>query len=170
MTLSYNQKVALGAINAVLYAAEYDWLPAELMAFIEIESDFNPRAYRFEPRLNDASYGLMQILYRNTAVGELLYKGAPGGLYEPETNVRLGVHLLDKNYDYLTQHLGREPEDYEYIAAYNMGAHGVVLHAQRYPAGEANIPDPGYNERWSTAYNKWSKILPQTNGVNGASG
>ena len=56
---------------------------------ISQESRFNPRARRDEPRLADASYGLTQILW-HTAQG-LGYRGDPEGLYDSDTNVKLGL-------------------------------------------------------------------------------
>jgi soluble lytic murein transglycosylase-like protein len=63
-----------------------------IKAVIGVESSYNPRAYRAEPRINDASYGLMQLLYR-TAVG-LGYAGEPEGLFDPGINIDLGSKFL----------------------------------------------------------------------------
>lgn len=66
--------------------------PALVMGMIATESEFNPRAYRNEPAINDASRGLMQILYRTAqAVG---YVGQPDGLFGVELNVRFGGKYL----------------------------------------------------------------------------
>jgi soluble lytic murein transglycosylase-like protein len=74
------------------YAAEFQvpevWIKAVIMA----ESSGRVDAYRPEPSINDASYGLMQLLYRTAR--SLGYAGAPEGLYDPDTNIRLGTKLL----------------------------------------------------------------------------
>lgn len=74
------------------YANQYNVPEPWIRAVIATESSWNPRAYRAEPAIKDASYGLMQLLYK-TAVG-LGYVGAPDGLYDPETNIGLGTKLL----------------------------------------------------------------------------
>lgn len=59
---------------------------------IDIESTWNPNAKREEPKINDASYGLMQVLY--TTAKKLGYTGPPEGLFDPSTNINLGTKLL----------------------------------------------------------------------------
>lgn len=60
---------------------------------IQVESSWNPNAYRAELRINDASYGLMQLLTQ-TARG-LGWKGTdPKELYQPAVNIDLGAKLL----------------------------------------------------------------------------
>lgn len=66
--------------------------PAIVLATMAAESAFNERAYRAEPHINDASRGLMQLLYR-TAQG-LGYNGTPDGLYVPAVNIALGTQYL----------------------------------------------------------------------------
>lgn len=78
-----------------------DQVFAMLKALIGTESAFDPRAHRGEVQLNDASHGLMQLLYA-TAQGV----GYPGprpteqdrqnltGLYAPATNIYIGAKLL----------------------------------------------------------------------------
>ena len=80
-----------------------------------IESGGNPRAVRYEPRLNDASYGLGQLLY-STARG-LGYAGTPAGLYDPETNIDLIARYHRRNLDHYG-HLTAE----ELTTAYNTGS------------------------------------------------
>lgn len=74
-------------------------VPSELIkAVIGQESAFRANAYRAEPKINDASIGLMQILYA-TAKGEG-YTGPVGdsrsltGLYDPATNILWGTSFL----------------------------------------------------------------------------
>lgn len=70
------------------WADNYGLRRSLMYALVSQESRFKPTAYRAEPRINDASYGLTQILYR-TAQGQG-YSGDPVGLYDPDTNVQLG--------------------------------------------------------------------------------
>ncbi|KKU30899.1 MAG: Lytic transglycosylase [candidate division WWE3 bacterium GW2011_GWA1_46_21] len=89
--LSEDQKVALvwnrygDVINRV--SAKYDLDPNVILATIMIESGGDAQAIRHEPRINDASYGLGQILY-GTATG-IGYRGVPEKLYDPEVNIEL---------------------------------------------------------------------------------
>jgi len=52
-------------------------------------------AFRAEPRIGDASYGLMQILYGTAQ--KLGYIGDPDGLYDPATNIHWAVMLMAEN-------------------------------------------------------------------------
>lgn len=74
------------------YAAIYSVPEAWIQAVIQTESSGNPNAYRAEPRINDASYGLMQLLFGTAK--KLGYTGEPNGLFDPDTNIRLGAKLL----------------------------------------------------------------------------
>lgn len=82
-------------------------------AIIAVESAFNPKAYRVEVKISDASRGLMQILLR-TARG-VGFTGDPAELFDPKTNITYGVKFLSnlvrsKNGDMLAA-----------ISAYNNG-------------------------------------------------
>lgn len=95
--------------NAAHFGVPESWI----RAVIQTESSFNPAAYRAEPQIQDASYGLMQLLYR-TAKG-LGYTGTPEGLYDPATNIRLGTQLL-------ADHMRRYGDDIRRVySAYNSG-------------------------------------------------
>lgn len=72
--------------------AAWDVDLALIKAIIGAESEFNPTAYRAEPQINDASYGLMQLLYGTARA--LGFTGATSQLYDPLTNVRLGTRFL----------------------------------------------------------------------------
>lgn len=65
---------------------------ALVKAMIAVESSFNPKAYRLEAKINDASRGLMQILLR-TARG-VGFTGQPDELFDPKTNITYGVKFL----------------------------------------------------------------------------
>lgn len=85
---------------AVQRASERYGVPTALIkAIIGQESAFRPTAYRVEAAIQDASIGLMQILY-STARG-MGYTGPVGdvsqltGLYHPDTNIMFGTAFLD---------------------------------------------------------------------------
>lgn len=73
-------------------ATAWDVDAALIKAIIGAESEFNPNAYRAEPQIGDASYGLMQLLYQTAK--SLGYTGSTDGLRDPTTNIRLGTRYL----------------------------------------------------------------------------
>lgn len=84
---------------------------ALLAAIVQVESGWNPNAYRAEPRLKDASMGLGQILGKTAiAYG---FKGPLASLYNPEINLDWTGLILGK----LRQRYGLS----DAIAAYNAG-------------------------------------------------
>lgn len=83
-----------------------------IKGIIALESGFDEKSYRFEPHLNDASYGLMQIMY-NTAKG-LGYEGTKEGLFTPETNIFYGTKFISNLHK-------KYPNIFDVIASYNMG-------------------------------------------------
>jgi soluble lytic murein transglycosylase-like protein len=90
--------------------------PALIKGIIAQESNFVARAYRAEPQINDASYGLMQLLYQ-TAKG-MGYTGTAQGLFDPATNIQYGAAFLSD--------LIRQSDNAGYgvesaISAYNAG-------------------------------------------------
>lgn len=105
------------------WAKEYGPHPAFVKAIIKAESNFNPRAYRAEPAINDASYGLMQILFQ-TAKG-LGYEGQPAGLLDPELNIQFGTKYLGMQ----LKHFGSEELA---AAAYNAGPGAVSRLVNKY--------------------------------------
>ena len=92
------------------YNVPFDWIKA----VIGTESNFDPRAYRAEPKIQDASYGLMQILY--STAKSIGYQGEPEGLFDPKTNIMLGTK-------YLAKLIERHGMDFKSIySAYNSGS------------------------------------------------
>ena len=85
---------------------------------VQQESGFNPRAYREEPQIKDASYGLVQILY-GTARG-IGYDGDREGLYDVDTNLTYGL----KYWDLCLRAHGGHPM--WALAAYNAGIGGTL--------------------------------------------
>jgi soluble lytic murein transglycosylase-like protein len=74
------------------YSAQFEIPASWIEAVIITESSGDPAAYRFEPKLNEASYGLMQLLL-STARG-LGFTGRAEELYDPDTNIYFGTKLL----------------------------------------------------------------------------
>lgn len=85
-------------------AARYGVAAPLIKAVIAQESGFDPRAYRQEAKIGDASRGLMQLLL---STARALGYGGPagndttrvGGLYDPAVSVDLGTRLLKQNLD-----------------------------------------------------------------------
>lgn len=86
---------------------------ALVKAVIAHESRFVPTAVRGEPQLNDASRGLMQLLFATAR--ELGFNGEADALFNPGVNIPLGVR-------YLAQQLARAGGDWAgAVSAYNGG-------------------------------------------------
>lgn len=115
-------------------ASLYNLDPNLIFATIMIESGGNPRAVRYEPRLNDASYGLGQLLY-STARG-LGYRGSPAGLYDPATNIDLIARYHRRNLD---RHGHLTPQ--QLTVAYNTGS-------------PSKNPHPGHLAKFNKWYNR----------------
>lgn len=99
--------------SPIVLASQKYGVPMELiMGHIKQESGFNPSAYRAEPQINDASYGMMQLLLK-TAKG-LDPNATVERLYNAEYNIDLGTRLIAQN----LKKYGNVPDA---IAAYNAG-------------------------------------------------
>ena len=94
-------------------ALQYQVPEAWIRAVIQTESSWNARAYRAESQINDASYGLMQLLFKTAAA--LGYAGVPEGLFDPQINIDLGTKLLAQ----LRSKYGENAE--RVYSAYNSG-------------------------------------------------
>ena len=124
-------------------AAKYSVDPALLYATIMTESGGNPQATRYEPHLDESSYGLGQIL-ESTARG-LGYQGPAQGLFNPATNL-----------DYVSRYLlqGRQAgaqTPQQYATFYNTGRLG-------------GTPTQGHLERFMQNYQGYPQA--QTQGAN----
>jgi len=106
--------------------------PAIAYGLVSQESRFDPGAYRAEPAINDASYGLTQVLW-GTAKG-LGYTGDESGLYDRATNVQLGLN-------YLRQQLDRWGTVNLALSAYNGGLHAGVITNPEYLAAVLDRAD-----------------------------
>lgn len=68
-------------------AKKYDIDPQLIFATIMTESEGNTFAYRYERHINDASFGLGQILY--TTALSMGFTGTPQDMYRPEISIDL---------------------------------------------------------------------------------
>lgn len=88
--------------------------PRLVKAIVHTESSYDPDAFRNEPRIKDASRGLMQILGRTAH--DVGFEGPLDNLFDPETNLEIGSR-------YLARQLKRYKGDtHSAVAAYNAGA------------------------------------------------
>ncbi len=86
---------------------------SSLKGLAAMESAFNPAAYREEAAIKDASYGLMQILFRTAqSVG---FTGKPEELFDAGTNLSWGSKFF-------AGLVKRYPAYLDAVAAYNMGS------------------------------------------------
>lgn len=113
----------LEIVRRVLAETGAPFTAALIMGIMQKESSFNPRAYRAEPQINDASYGLMQVLY--STARDRGYGGAPDGLYDPEISIRLGIAQLEWSRQYLAARMG-PPSESQLLSSYNAGV-GYVM-------------------------------------------
>lgn len=106
--------------DEIAYASKtYNVPESWIRAVIQVESSWNPRAYRYEAKINDASYGLMQLL--SSTAYNLGHTGTVNDLYDPFTNIMLGTKLLAEN-------IGRFGDDFERVySAYNSGKPDAYL-------------------------------------------
>jgi soluble lytic murein transglycosylase-like protein len=70
-------------------ATSYQVSPSLMLAFAEIESNFNPNAIRFEPKFKTYSVGLFQIFYPTAR--SMGFKGNIKKLMSPEINTKFAA-------------------------------------------------------------------------------
>ncbi len=95
-------------------AKKYGIDPQLIFATIMTESEGDIMAYRYEAHINDASYGLGQVLY-STAVG-LGFTGAPQDIYRPE----IAIDLIGKFHKNTIETYGELPPE-QMTVVYNTG-------------------------------------------------
>ena len=110
----------------------------QVLAYCEVESSFNPRAYRFEPHLNEASYGLMQVLESTARDRGLI--GPAQNLYEPEIGLEIGCAHVMWTFEFL-QSRGAQSDPLSVALAYNAGV-GNALRGRTVAA---------YGAKWNAA-------------------
>ena len=139
MSLAQRQQAALDLVNQM----HGQWQVSLIMGLIEHESSFNPAAFANDK--NGGSYGLMQLNLQTAE--DRGFTGTAVELYYPPTNVMFGIKQLDWIKEYLDARNCYSDENC--IAAYNEGAHAVVLGRQ----------DPLYVQAVLSAKAKWDAIL-----------
>ncbi len=99
--------------HAFLSASHATGVPVPVLKGLAgMESAFNPKAFRAEPQINDASRGLLQILNRTAqAVG---FRGKPDDLFDPTINANYGARFLR---DLILKYKNLP----DAVASYNMG-------------------------------------------------
>ncbi len=141
-----NQQQALDIIYKLNREQFANWFqPSAMMAFCQIESNFNPHAYRREPS-GVASYGICQIL--DVTARGIGFTGAFEGLYDPETGLLWGMKYAREIWDQLARSLGRPPTVIEWCSAYNEGP-GNVLRGR---------DDSSYSKPWLAAKSFWESV------------
>lgn len=151
----------LGAMTASLSTLEpiinkaaikYGLESAAIKAVIEIESNFNPAAYRYEAHLKDASWGLMQLLLSTARETSNNSNLTASELLKPEINIDIGTKYLSKLY------LKYHSNIYDTVAAYNAGSVRKTITGQ--------YVNQSHVDRFKVAYLKYkginiaSSILP----------
>lgn len=102
-------------------ATRYGVRQSLIEAVIHQESGGDPDAFRVEAAVNDASFGLMQVLLGTAHT--LGYRGTPRGMFLPAVNIDLGAHYLaDLGHQLTVQHL--------VLLNYNGGPKAVELYRQ----------------------------------------
>jgi len=120
-------------------AVKYDVDPKIIFATIMVESNGNPKAIRYEPQINDASYGLGQILYGTANL--IGFRGNPNDLYNPEVNIDLIGRYHKRN-----------------LEAY--GNLSIDKLATAYNAGNPySYPTYGYVQKFMTWFNIMGNLL-----------
>lgn len=140
--------VAADAVNEKYYQR---WFArSSMMAFMFVESRFDPRAHRREPS-GVASYGLWQVL--DTTAIWLGHKSDVEDLYDPAVGCYYGMKYAAWGWNYLLGHFERAPTLAEWSAGYNMG-YGAVARGRRRP----EYSDPWLEARDALAHLDHSRI------------
>lgn len=123
LTVGYT-RLLVERINAAEFGG---WFRVgDVLAIIEIESGFRPRAFNHERAgTDDDSRGLMQVQLQ-TAWDRGFPRGVdPAALFDPETGIRYGMRQLRWTWDYLESRFQRPPTMEEWSGAYNAGVGNV---------------------------------------------
>ena len=121
-------------------AKKYDLDPKLIYATIMLESGGNTYAIRSEPSINDASYGLGQILYGTARM--MGFEGTSDKLFDPEVNIELIGRYHKRNQDAY----GGELTPQQLTIAYNSGS-------------PYNYPYPGHMTKFEKWFEKVGNLL-----------
>ena len=147
-----DQQVALDAIRRLNSSEFSDWFDtSEVMAFCQVESAFRPKAYRYEPRIGEGSYGLMQVLA--TTARDVAGIVDAESMYQVEIGLRAGMTVAKKYWELLAARLHRDPTLDEWSASYNEGVGGELR-----DEADGTI-DIAYPRIWEAAHQHWAAVL-----------
>lgn len=123
--------------NSQFGGIDNGFLPSEIMAFVNRESSFVAHSYHRD-NATHWSKGLMQV--ENTTAANLSYwkgiyagfipktvinptlaNGWDDGLYQPTIGLTVGMNVANDYWNFLTNHLGHDPDYEMWAAAYNEG-------------------------------------------------
>lgn len=110
-TLFENEDTKYDLIN--YWSTLYELPTSLVMAIIAQESSFNSYANKYEPKLNDNSYGLCQILH--TTAQDLGFNDLPEKLYDDNINLKFALKFLSNKYIKYNKNIK------DTISAYNAG-------------------------------------------------
>lgn len=142
------QAEILAAVDKVNAESFGGWFRrSTVFAFIEVESNFDPKAYRKEPS-GVASYGLMQVL--DSTAASLGLTGDPAQMYAPIVSIFYGMKYAALGWNLFMTKLGRPPTLQEWSEGYNEG----------FGAALAGKPDPNYFSKWGPSRDSWRRLDP----------
>jgi hypothetical protein len=145
--LTSAQRAALTVADEINARSFSGWfLRSSMMAFMDVESSFNPDAIRHEPS-GVASYGLMQVL--DTTAAWLGLRGEPEQMFEPAIGIFYGLKYAAHGWNYLLDHLQRQPTLVEWCEGYNIG-YGAVAQGRSRPA---------YSNKWMAKRAEWAALI-----------
>jgi hypothetical protein len=146
-SLTSAQRVALDAADRVNKESFGGWFQrSSMMAFIDVESDFNPEAIRHEPS-GVTSYGLMQVL--DSTAEWLGHAGDPEELFDPALGIFYGLKYAAHGWNHLLAEFDRPPTLVEWCEGYNIGYGAVAKGRSR----------PTYSDAWMGARNHWAPLV-----------
>lgn len=121
--ISYTTIKHMSNYDAIIKTASLAYNVPEplIFAFIKTESNFNPNAYRYESRLDDASIGLMQVLLKTARSVSGNKNLTQEQLFDPENNIPIGTQYIAKQSSRYNGNIN------DIAAAYNAGS---VFHKQ----------------------------------------
>lgn len=96
--------------------------PRMVAAIARVESKMNPKAYRYEPHIDDASYGLMQTLLKTAQwmwdLGNRAFPRPTGkDLYDGRVSIYFGMAYLS----YLSRYKKTKRDEEFIVRSYNAG-------------------------------------------------